>query len=430
MKVNVIEDKNWKRILEIELPIEKVNEQFAHFQEEYRKKAKIDGFRPGKAPLEIVKTRYRDAIAKDVLDFLVPQAFQDAIKETKLSPISVPIVKELEFDQGKPLKIKAEVEIMPEFEPKDYQGIKLVRKTKEITDEDVKQTLEYLRERNAQLKAIEREAKNGDFLVLDLERKLVEDSKAKPEKFLNQLIELGSSNMLKEFQENLQGAKAKDVKELELTYPEDYFEKNLAGKKAAFKIEVKEIKEKVLPELNDEFAKSLGDYQDINIFKDKLKEDLLKRAKDNSESKLRNDLIRKVVQANSFDVPESMIETYLNSMVEEFKQQYGKIDEQKIREQYKPVGIDRIRWNLIYNRLADKEKMNIEPKEIEEWTQKFAKSYNLEINKAKEFLARNREIESIKDTILEEKVLNYLLEKAEIKEEKEKEKSTQGEDKK
>jgi len=412
--------------LEIELPTEKVDEQFAFFQEEYRKKARIDGFRPGKAPLEVVKTKYRDAIAKEVLDALISHAFQEAIKEAKLSPISVPIIKNLDFDQGKPLKIKAEVEIMPEFDLKDYRGIKLVRKTKEITDKDVERALESLRQKNAQLRAVEREARNGDFLVLDLERKLLADSRSKPEKFLNQLIELGSGNMLKEFQNNLQNTKAKDVRELELTYPEDYFEKNLAGKKAAFKIEVKEVKEKILPELNDEFAKSLGDYQDINVLKQRLKDDLLKRAKDSSEAKLRSDLIEKAVEANCFDVPESMLENYLSSMVNQLKRQYGKIDEQKAREQYKRAGMDRIRWNLIYNRLTEKEKISVEPKEIEEWTQRFARSYNLEVDKAKEILARNRELENIKDTILEEKILNYLLEEAEIMEEKEK--PTQGED--
>ena len=412
--------------MEIELPTEKVDEQFAFFQEEYRKKARIDGFRPGKAPLEVVKTKYRDAIAKEVLDALISHAFQEAIKEAKLSPISVPIIKNLDFDQGKPLKIKAEVEIMPEFDLKDYRGIKLVRKTKEITDKDVERALESLRQKNAQLRAVEREARNGDFLVLDLERKLLADSRSKPEKFLNQLIELGSGNMLKEFQNNLQNTKAKDVRELELTYPEDYFEKNLAGKKAAFKIEVKEVKEKILPELNDEFAKSLGDYQDINVLKQRLKDDLLKRAKDSSEAKLRSDLIEKAVEANCFDVPESMLENYLSSMVNQLKRQYGKIDEQKAREQYKRAGMDRIRWNLIYNRLTEKEKISVEPKEIEEWTQRFARSYNLEVDKAKEILARNRELENIKDTILEEKILNYLLEEAEIMEEKEK--PTQGED--
>ncbi|HEX9916187.1 MAG TPA: trigger factor [candidate division Zixibacteria bacterium] len=418
MKVNLTEDRGWKRTLEIELPAEKVDEQFDLFQEKYRKKAKIKGFRPGKAPLEIVKEKYKDAIARDVLDSLIPKIFQDAIKQTNLSPITVPIVKELDFDYGKPLKVKAELEVIPEFEPKDYQGVKLVRKVSEITEKEVERALDYLREKNAQLRAVERESKSEDFLVLDLERTMLDDQKKKPEKFTNQLVQLGSQNIFKEFQEGLEKTKAKDQKKIELTYAQDYFEKKLAGKKAHFNIEVKEVKEKVLPELNDDFAKSLGDYQDLNQLKNRIKEDLERKAKEDSETRLKSDLIQKIVEVNSFEVPGSMVQRYLDAAVNDFKKQYDKVDEEKIREQYRSIGTDRIRWNLIYHRLAEKEKMDTEPQEIEEWTKAFAKNYNLEINKAKEFLAKNREIENIKDTILEEKVLNYLLGKAEITEEK------------
>ncbi|MFQ6032244.1 MAG: trigger factor, partial [Candidatus Zixiibacteriota bacterium] len=224
LKVSVTEEKAWKRILEIEVSREKVDDEFDAVYEKYKAHSKIPGFRKGKAPMDLVKLRFKDAMEKEVVESLVPKAYEDAIKETSLSPISLPVVKDLQFQKGTPLKFKAEVDVKPEIEVKDYKGIKLARKIRQITEEDVNRFLNYLREDFAELHPVEREAKFYDHLIVDL----VKHQEGKHEKLENQQLFLDPHNMIKEFQDALLDAKSGDEKEIEVNYKPDFHNKKLA----------------------------------------------------------------------------------------------------------------------------------------------------------------------------------------------------------
>jgi len=416
LKVNITRDKAWRRVLEIEIPVEKVNGEFDSVYQEYQKKAKVAGFRPGKAPLKLIKSKYKDAVTKDVLENLLPQAYQKAVKESSITPLTLPQLQDIEFKEGLPLKFKALIEVRPEIEVKDYKGLQLKKKIIQITEDHVQDAINYLQDKNAILHSVEREAKEGDFLIVDLEEIAQGDTKAKI-KNENQQIWLRKENLLTEFYRGFLGAKAGEEKEIEAIYPQDYFEKSMAGKVIKYQARIKEIKEKVLPEINDDFAKSLGEYNNLEELKNRIKQDLEKKSLQDTEKDLATQVIKEVVEKNSFEVPESLLNLYLDSAVEDFKKTYKKVDEEKLREEYKELGLSRIRWELIMHEIASKEKIEVSKEDQDRWTENFAKANSLELKKAKEFLAQSKKIRDVRETILENKVIEFILNNSKVKEE-------------
>jgi trigger factor len=416
-KVNVKQNKAWKRTLEIEVPTEKVDAEFEKVFKEYKSKVRIKGFRPGKVPMEMIEKRFKEAAAKDVLESLVPPAYGEALKQTNLTPVTTPRIIDIEIEPGTPLKFKAEIEIRPEIDVKDYKGIVVTKKEIKITDEDVDKNLKILQENNAVLKPTERGAKDGDYLLVDLEKiGGPEGTSQKPEKAENQETILDSKKLLTEFYRGLLGVKPGEEKDIEAIYPKDHHDAKLAGKVVNYKVNVKEVKERILPELNDKFAQSLGEFKDLKDLKQKIREDLKRKAEEEKERDLKNQLIGEVVKKNSFEVPQTLLKLYLDAVVEDFKKKLKEIEEDKIREQYKKLGENRIRWQFLMYQIAEKEKIEVTQTDIDGFTQKFAQNYNLKLDKAKEFLARQKELENIKENILEEKVLDFLLKNAKIQE--------------
>jgi trigger factor len=413
LKVCVTEEKAWKRILEIEVSKEKVDDEFHEVYEKYRAHSKIPGFRKGKAPMNLVQLRFKDAVEKEVMESLVPKAYEDAVKETDLSPISFPVVKDLQFQKGMPLKFKAEVDVRPEIEVKDYKGIKLTRKTKQVTEEDVNRTLNYVREDFAELHPVEREAKFYDHLTVDMTKY----QEGKEDSLENQQLVLDPHNMIKEFQETLIKTEAGDEREIEVNYRPDFHNQKLAGKSVKYKIKVKQVKEKVLPDANDDLAKMAGDFKDLAELKAKITEDLTKKAMQDSEKNLRNDLINQVIKLNFFEVPETLLKFYLDSLIQDLKKKYRKVDEAKTREDFKEIGAAQIRWDYLLHRIAEKEKVEVTQDEIEEWTKKFAKEYRMEKDKAEQLLGTPEKIKRIQENILEDKVVDFLLKNAVVEEE-------------
>jgi len=430
LKVSVTKDKAWKRVLEIEVPVEKVKGEFDSVYQEYQKKVRIPGFRKGRAPLEMIKSRYKEKVTKDVLDKLLPQAYEEAVKQNNLTPLTLPVLKEeIDFKEGLPLQFKVLIEVRPEVELKDYKGLDLKKKIVQITDEHVQNALNYLQDKNAELHAVEREAKDGDFLIVDLEEISEGDAKKKA-KTENQQIWLKKEKLLAEFYRGLLGAKAGDQKEIEAIYPQDYFEKSLAGKVIKYQAKIKEVKEKILPQLNDDFAKGLGEYKTLDELKKKIKEDLEKESQRDAEKDLANQVIKQVAEKNSFEVPESLLNLYLDNVVEDFKKSYKNVDEAKLREQYKDLGLSRIRWEFLMHEIVKKEKIEVTKEETDKWVENFAKANSLDLKQAKEFLAQKKRIKDIKETILEDKTIDFIIKNSKVEEEIVKEPKEKKEEKK
>ncbi|EQB64137.1 MAG: hypothetical protein RBG1_1C00001G1716 [candidate division Zixibacteria bacterium RBG-1] len=418
MKINVTNQDGWKRVLDIELPKDKVAAEFDSTYKKYQSKAKISGFRPGKAPLEVVKSHYKDQIFGDVLESLLVQGYQEALDQTQLRPIGSPVVKDIQFEPGLPLKFTAEVEVQPEITVKDYKAIPLVKKVEEVKDEQVDQTIEYLREKNAELRPVEREAREKDIVIVDFEESYTEKNQIKKEKFENQMLELSEKTLLKDFLTNLAGLKIGEEKSFEITYPDSYPNPGLAGQKVSYKVKVKEIKEKILPFLNDDFAKSVGNFQTLLELRLKVRENIQKSLEQEAEKELKNQLAAKIVEKNDFSVPGVMLNSYLDYVVQEVKRRHPEADEKEIRERNKAGGLARIKWEFIFHQIAKQEKIQISQADIDERIKQFASAYNLPEDQARQYLSSEKRIRDLQDSIIEEKVLDLLLKEAKIKEEK------------
>ena len=413
LTVVVQEGKRWKRTLEIEVPKEMVDEEFEAVYEKYKNLSKIPGFREGKAPMHLVKLRYQKEIEEEILESLVPKAYEDAIKENNLSPISLPLVKEIQFKEGTPLKFKAEIEIKPEVEIKNYTGLEVVKRVKQITDKDIEQSLDYLRGDFAELHPVQRKAKSNDRLIVDMTK----HQDGKEDKLKNQELFLDPHNMIKEFQVALVNAEAGEKKEFEVDYPSTFHNKKLAGKKVRYQITIKEIKEKVLPEVNDNFAKTVGGYNTIAELKSKIREGLVKKAQRDGEAEAKNELTNQVIKRNPFEVPETLLNFYMDSLIQDLKRKYQKVDEEKTKEKYRDIAIGHIRWDLLFHQIAEKENIQVTKEDMETWLEDFARDYKMKAEEARKLLENPSQIKKIKEDLLEKKVLEFLLKNAKIKEE-------------
>jgi trigger factor len=223
--------------------------------------------------------------------------------------------------------------------------------------------------------------------------------------------------MIKEFQQALMGAKAGENKEFDVTYPPDFHNNKLAGKKAQYKISIKEIKEKVLPEANDDFAKTVGKFQTLAALKEKIEEGLVKKAHRDAEIQLKNELVNQVIKRNPFEVPEALIDYYMDSLISDLKNKYKKVDEAKVRKDYQETAIGHIKWDLLFHQITEKEKIKVTDEDIQAWIEAFARDYKMKPDETKKLLEKPQQFKRIKEELLEKKVLDFLRKSAKVSEE-------------
>jgi trigger factor len=413
-KVTLKTEPNCKRILEIEIPQTDVASELEEHFAVYRSKANIPGFRPGKAPLEIVKKRFADEIKAEVIEELINKAVDEAIKKENFWPITRPKVSDIEFGDNKPLTFKAEIEVKPEFEVKDYTGLEIQRDEHQVTDDEAGTYLKELHNKSAEYIPVERKSNSNDMVVIDVLKKTDTLGKIKDEKAENLSITLDAEDVIKEFKEGLSGAAIGEMKEIEVAYPENNSDKLLAGNRVKYLIMIKEIKEKKLAPLDDEFAKKFAESPDLDTLKKNLRENITKRFKEDADTAVRNEIIKKVVNNNRFDVPDSMVEKYLNSVIADFKKRYKDVDEVKLREAYRPVGQDNLRWQFLYYEIAKKESITVSEDDRTGWVRRFAQAYGVSEDEARENLGKARRFDDIDDSIIENKVLDFLINNAKI----------------
>ncbi len=420
MKYDIKEEQNWHRKLTITIPEDDVNSKFSEVYKVLRREAKIPGFRPGKAPLDIIKSRYGKLAEKEVLETIVPDAYSNAIKESGVFPISEPEFSMIKIEEGKPIEFTAEFDVKPDVKAEKYTGFTLKKEPAAVNEGDVDKAFNHIVDQHSSMKQKEEgeASAEGDVVIVDMEKTSDPDNIIKDDKMNDFTFELNKNVTLPEFTENLIGTKPGDEREINVTYPEDYYDKNMAGKSLGFKVKVKEIKEIVRPELNEEFFKQYEGATNETELKEKIRTDLLERKKQEIEGDIKEQAIKSVISTNEFELPHSLLENYLDAMVEDIKKQYPdqEVDEEEVREKYRPTGIRFIRWNLLYHEIAEKEKITVTKEDTDNWLQKFADRANMDVEKAREFLAAQKKIQDIKETILEEKVLSYIIENSEIKE--------------
>lgn len=412
-KVELEEPKSWQRKLNVEVPIERIKQEIEDVYLDYNRKAKIPGFRKGKIPREILKLHFGEEIEKEAIERLIPKVYSEILKAKGIAPITDAKLGELTRDENQSLKFSLSFEIMPKIELVNYKGLKLTKKLKRIGSSEVKKTLHFLQESKATLIPVEREAKIGDHLIVNLVRET--DKKGKSDEKKAKIV-LGEEGVLQEFNDGLRGAKIGDEREIKVNYPQDYFEKELAGKNITYHIRVEEIKEKILPEINDEFAKEVGKFESLRELEDKITEEIIKKNEQNAISGLREEALNILIERSLFEVPDSIVERYLDAIVEDlkFRMKPEEFDEKKIRQENKDFAVWKIKRMLIVEEIAKQEKIETTDEDIEKRIEVIANLNNKTVEEMRRILAMRKELRRLSSEIIEEKVLDLVVKYAKI----------------
>jgi len=411
-----------RRELDLEIPAEEVQKASEKIVRDIAKVARVPGFRPGKAPATLIRRRFADDIRSELLQQLVPERIDQALTRDKLVPVTQPQVDKVEYTDGNPLKFRASFEVLPEFELAPYTNVEVEVNAPEVTDKDVEGTLAEMRERGATFTPIEdRAIANGDYAQL----KLVGTPKegGEPLRAENVMCHIGAEETLETFNENLRGAKTGDQRAFDISYPADYGDPNLAGKSYAYVADVTGIKEKKLPELNDEFAKDVSESKTLAD----LRTDIRKRLEEGRAhrvAELTNEkLLAKIVAANDFPVPEALVEHQMDARLERAVRQLSsqgidprsvKVDWAALRARQRERALEDVKAELILDRIADAEKLEADEAGIEREINHIAEHGGESATAARARLTKQGTLDRMKSKLRSEKTLDWLRQHARI----------------
>lgn len=406
-----------KKKIKVEIPPDLVNSEIWKAYNNLGKTAKLKGFRPGKIPINVLKRFFSEQIQEEVSSKLINESFTKTLEEHHLTSLSVSVIDKGKLEEGKKFDYTAEFEVKPEIEVEDYESMELEREKAIVSDELVWKRIEGLRNHHAPLRTIEdREAREGDIVTIDYES-FLEGKKVRYNRERDVSFHLGSGKLVEEFEKNLLGMKLNEEKEFEIKYPEAYSNKGLAGKGVRFRVKLKEIKERVLPELDDEFAKDLGNYENFKELWENVKEDCLRIAEERIKGRLVEDLMDKMIEKYPFEVPESLLKNQLRHLFLEYSQNPRINPEEEISlDELTKRAIKLVRTDLILEKVAEKESILVEDKDVEEKLERISKETQRSLDRIKAVYMEPDRLENLKVQMLREKVINFLLSKVTIRE--------------
>ena len=424
MKTSVEEISSIKKKVFIEIPEDQVNKEVESFYKDLGKKAKIKGFRPGKVPRNILERYFKDYVKTEVVQKLIQDTYPQALSEIDLQPVSPPVIDPGEFEGGKSFQYSAVIEVKPDIKLEGYTGLKIEGKKEEVKDEEVEERLRALQNLHANLKTISetRPIQAGDFVIVDYEASMggkpLEGGKA-----IDFTVEVGSGQFIPALEEKLIGLKPEEEKEIEVSFPEDYGYQKWAGKTISFHVKIKEIKEKILPPLDDEFAKDLGDYSSFEELKAKLKGEIEKEKELVLERQLKDQVVDQLLEANPFEVPESLVEEQTKAMVSDTKLKLAAqgvvlknlgVTEEKLQEDYKAMAQKQVKTFLILDKIASQEGIAVTDEEADDRLKEMAERMHQKFDVVKRYYEKNGLLPEVKAGIIRDKILNFLLEKANV----------------
>jgi len=409
-----------RRSLELTVPAGEVASETERVIESIQQRVRLPGFRPGKAPAELIRTRFSEDIREEVLRKLVPKYLEKRAEEEGLSMVGRPEISEVRFARGEPLRFKAEFEVAPQIELKEYKGLAVSYQDPEISDEDLDRRLEEIREQRAEyLNADPRPVEDGDYAVLSL--KSLAGVAGPPIDQDELMLHIGDPETLEGFSENLRGMVPGEEKEFELSYPEDYGQARLAGKTIRFRAGLKGIRRKELPELNDEFARDLGDYDSLDQVREAVRKSLFLERQYVAQRKAKEALVDRLVELHEFPVPEAFIERQIELQVERHLRDLAaegvdprslKIDWEKVRESQRGRAIHDVKASLLVDRIATAESILATMEEVDREVQRIAKQEREPVAATRQRLEKEDGLRRIASQIRTEKILNFLFEHA------------------
>ena len=411
-----------RRELDLEIPVDEVSKAMERVAKEFAKVARVPGFRPGKAPITLIRRRFADDIKGEVLQSLVPERVEKAVSEQKLTPVSQPKVEQLDFNDGQPLKFRAVFEVLPEFELGNYKDLQLEMPVMDVVDEDVTKTLEDMRERAAAFAPTEgRAVQDGDFVQLKLTG--TPEGEGEPLQADSVLCHIGAEETMAPFNENLRGVNIGDHKEFDVPYPADYPDAKLAGKTYHYSVDVLGIKTKKLPELNDDFAKDVSDATTLDELNKKIREGLEHQRDHKQKDLLREKVLGEIVKLHDFPVPQSLVEHQMDVRLERVVRSLAQqgvdpravnIDWVSLRKRNEERAKDDVKAELIVDRIATTENIDVTEEEVEHELQHLAGHSNESAEAIRARLTKQGTLDRIKAKLRSDKTLDWLAQNARV----------------
>jgi len=422
-----------KREIQVEIPVADVNRQTDALIQKYQKLARIPGFRRGHVPASIIRQRFSEEIKTDMVEALIPRYFRQEAERLSLHPVSQPRVTDLHLHDGEPLRFKAAFEVLPEIKLQGYKELRADKPEIAVSEADVEQAINDLRERQAAFNPVEgRALADGDFaqVSLDGNPKATEGQKTEGQKKDSKkdegqpvhmdevLVEIAGKNTMPEFTEHLRGAVAGDERTFDVSYPEDTQDKRLAGKTFTYTVKVQAIKQKVLPELNDEFAKSLGEFQSVDDIRKVIREQIEAERKHEAEHAAKDKLVGELIQRNEFEVPDSLIDQQIDIRLERglralaaqglTAEQMKKMDLQRLRVGQRDQAIHDVKAALLLERVAEEENVQVSDEELNHELEALAQQSKQTSEAVRARLTRDGGLDRIRTRIRNEKTLDFL----------------------
>jgi trigger factor len=408
-----------KHSLDVTVPVVEVEKETERAVANIQKKVRLPGFRPGKAPLGIVKTKFASDIQQDVIEALVPKFFHEAAEKEGLQVVGRPNIVDVHMHAGEPLKFKAEFEVAPTFDLGEYRGVAIAYAEPEVTDADMDERIDKIREQKAEyVNEDPRALADGDYAVVSLESVSGTDEKISQDEMM---LKIGDENTMKEFSENLRGASPDEEREFDISYPEDYDRASLAGRTVRFKAKVKAVRRKELPELNDEFAKDLGDFQTLEEFKETVRKTIFREREYQAQEAAKHDIIDKLVDSHDFPIPEAYLDRQIEMNVEnQFRQLAAQgmdprqlnLDWAKLKESMAPRAQRDVKASLILDKVSERESIGATNEEVDAEVAKIARQQRENVPVVRAKLQKEGALGRIAGHIRTDKTLRFLFEQA------------------
>jgi len=417
MKTEFADINETRKTVKVEIPQDVVDAEIDRLARDYSRKARIPGFRPGKAPTRVIKQRFKDQILHDVAHDLIPRAVDDALRERGVEAVDTPDVRDVTIEEGRPLTFTASFDTVPSFEPGDLSTISLRRAAVAIDDEAVNGALQRLRERAARFEPVEgRGVDHGDTVVLDLAR-------SDGEQHTDVSIELGAKANPPGFDEQLLGLEAGATKSFPIHYPADYPIGELANTEVSYTVTVKGLKRRVLPELDDEFAKDLGEFETLDALKTRVREDLEHEARHEAERSLRADLMKQLAPRVPFEVPSSLVERDIDRRVEDFARRLmdqridprqAGIDWNAFRESQREVARHTVAAALVLDEVTRREQIEVTDEEVDREVATYAERTGRTPAAVRAALEKEGGLSRIAAGLRREKSIDFVMSRAKI----------------
>jgi len=407
-----------RREIEVEIPVEAVNRETDSLIQKYQKLARIPGFRRGHVPASVIRQRFSEDLKSDVVEALVPRYFRKAADKQGLIPVSQPQVTDLHLKENEPLRFKASFEVMPEIKVEGYKELRAEKPEIVVTDEEVEQSLTNVREQHATYSAVEgRALADGDYAQVSLDGQ-PKDGDGKPVHMDEIMVEIAGKDTMPEFTENLRGASAGDERVFEVVYAQDAAEQRLAGKTFTYTVKVHSIKQKSLPELDDQFATQLGEFKSLDEVRQRLREGMAAERKHAAEHGAKDKLVAELVKRSEFEVPEALVERQIDVRLERGlralaaqgmkAEDIKKMDLNRLRVGQREQALQEVKASLLLDKIAEEEKIEVSDEEINGEINSLAQQSKQTPEAIRARLTRDGALDRIRNRIRSEKTLDFL----------------------